>query len=125
MMAHRPLMFDRILGYRAHQVRGFIDAYADEHGSAPAYRQIMDAVGIGSKGEVSRIVCSLERRGLLSRTGRGRVRRISVGGALARAAWGGFLAAAREIVDRGTFSGLSRAAPSSELENAFRRRESV
>ena len=32
------------------------------------------------------------------------VRRISVGGTLARTAWGGFLAAAREIADRGTFS---------------------
>ena len=31
------------------------------------------------------------------------VRRISVGGALARAAWGGFLEAAREIAERGTF----------------------
>ncbi len=32
------------------------------------------------------------------------VRRISVGGTLARAAWGGFLAAAQEIADEGTFS---------------------
>ena len=32
------------------------------------------------------------------------VRRISVGGTLARAAWGGFLQAAREIADEGTFS---------------------
>lgn len=32
------------------------------------------------------------------------VRRISVGGTLARAAWGGFLVAAREIADSGTFS---------------------
>jgi 2-methylisocitrate lyase-like PEP mutase family enzyme len=32
------------------------------------------------------------------------VRRISVGGTLARTAWGGFLAAAREIADAGTFS---------------------
>jgi methylisocitrate lyase len=32
------------------------------------------------------------------------VRRISVGGTLARAAWGGFLEAAREIADAGTFS---------------------
>lgn len=31
------------------------------------------------------------------------VRRISVGGTLARAAWGGFLAAAREIAEQGTF----------------------
>lgn len=34
------------------------------------------------------------------------VRRISVGGALARTAWGGFLAAAREIAEAGTFAGL-------------------
>ena len=32
------------------------------------------------------------------------VRRISVGGTLARAAWGGFLQAAREIAEAGTFS---------------------
>jgi 2-methylisocitrate lyase-like PEP mutase family enzyme len=32
------------------------------------------------------------------------VRRISVGGTLARTAWAGFLAAAHEIADRGTFS---------------------
>jgi methylisocitrate lyase len=32
------------------------------------------------------------------------VRRISVGGTLARAAWGGWLAAAREIADSGTFT---------------------
>jgi 2-methylisocitrate lyase-like PEP mutase family enzyme len=32
------------------------------------------------------------------------VRRISVGGTLARTAWGGFLAAAQEIADEGTFS---------------------
>jgi 2-methylisocitrate lyase-like PEP mutase family enzyme len=32
------------------------------------------------------------------------VRRISVGGTLARTAWGGFLSAAREIADQGTFS---------------------
>jgi methylisocitrate lyase len=32
------------------------------------------------------------------------VRRISVGGTLARTAWGGWLAAAREIADSGTFT---------------------
>ena len=32
------------------------------------------------------------------------VRRISVGGTLARTAWGGFLDAAREIADAGTFT---------------------
>ncbi len=46
------------------------------------------------------------------------VRRISVGGALARAAWTGALTAAREIAEHGTFTALSAATPSSEL-NAF------
>ncbi|MBC7897511.1 MAG: isocitrate lyase/phosphoenolpyruvate mutase family protein [Cytophagaceae bacterium] len=49
------------------------------------------------------------------------VRRISVGGALARAAWGGFLAAATEIATEGTFGGLARATPFAHLESAFAR----
>ena len=44
------------------------------------------------------------------------VRRISVGGALARTAWTGFLAAAREIKEQGTFTALGRAIGSSQLE---------
>ncbi|MEO8079553.1 MAG: isocitrate lyase/phosphoenolpyruvate mutase family protein [Caldimonas sp.] len=46
------------------------------------------------------------------------VRRVSVGGALARAAWGGFLRAARELADAGTFGGFADAASGKEL-NAF------
>jgi 2-methylisocitrate lyase-like PEP mutase family enzyme len=49
------------------------------------------------------------------------VRRISVGGALARTAWAGFLRAAREIAEHGTFGGLVTATPSAELEAAFAR----
>jgi 2-methylisocitrate lyase-like PEP mutase family enzyme len=47
------------------------------------------------------------------------VRRISVGGALARTAWGAFMSAAREIVSLGTFDGLAAAAPSAEVERLF------
>ena len=47
------------------------------------------------------------------------VRRISVGGALARAAWSGFLEAAREIAQRGTFTNLGRGVPSAEIEGRF------
>ena len=47
------------------------------------------------------------------------VRRISVGGALARAAWAGFLAAAREIQEHGTFTNLGRAAPGLEINRLF------
>lgn len=47
------------------------------------------------------------------------VRRISVGGALARVAWGGFLQAARAIADEGRFDGLANAASGSELNTYF------
>jgi 2-methylisocitrate lyase-like PEP mutase family enzyme len=47
------------------------------------------------------------------------VRRVSVGGALARAAWGGFMRAAREIADLGTFQGLADAASGQELNALF------
>jgi methylisocitrate lyase len=47
------------------------------------------------------------------------VRRISVGGALARAAWGGFLDAAREIAEHGTFTNLARAVPFAEVNGAM------
>ena len=47
------------------------------------------------------------------------VRRISVGGALARAAWTGFLAAAREMAAHGTFAALAAAVPSSEINPRF------
>jgi len=46
------------------------------------------------------------------------VRRISVGGALARCAWGGFMRAARAIADEGRFDAFASAAPGNEL-NAF------
>jgi 2-methylisocitrate lyase-like PEP mutase family enzyme len=36
------------------------------------------------------------------------VRRISVGGTMARTAWGGFLEAAREIAHEGTFTRFER-----------------
>lgn len=47
------------------------------------------------------------------------VRRVSVGGALARAAWGGFIRAARELAEHGTFDELTGAAPHAELQNFF------
>jgi 2-methylisocitrate lyase-like PEP mutase family enzyme len=48
------------------------------------------------------------------------VRRISVGCALARTAWGEFLRAAREIADDGTFSAFDRGARFDELNSMFR-----
>jgi 2-methylisocitrate lyase-like PEP mutase family enzyme len=48
------------------------------------------------------------------------VRRVSTGSALARAAWGGFLHAARLVAGEGRFDGLDGAAPFAELNGFFR-----
>jgi len=48
------------------------------------------------------------------------VRRISVGSALARAAWGGFLKAARELAGEGSFDALATAEPFGALNGFFR-----
>ena len=48
------------------------------------------------------------------------VRRVSVGGALARAAWGGFMRAAKLIAEQGKFDGFANAAPGNELNAFFR-----
>ena len=52
------------------------------------------------------------------------VRRISVGSALSRVAWGAFLRAARSIAETGTFDTFADAVPFAELNGAFGRRRS-
>jgi 2-methylisocitrate lyase-like PEP mutase family enzyme len=47
------------------------------------------------------------------------VRRISVGGSLARAAWGGFMRAAQEMAEKGTFSELANGYSGGELNKMF------
>ncbi len=51
------------------------------------------------------------------------VRRISVGGALARAAWGGFARAAKEMYERGAFTAFAEAMPFGELTELFTGRD--
>jgi 2-methylisocitrate lyase-like PEP mutase family enzyme len=48
------------------------------------------------------------------------VRRISVGGALARSSWGGFMHAAKLIADEGRFDAFASAASGAELNAMFR-----
>jgi 2-methylisocitrate lyase-like PEP mutase family enzyme len=49
------------------------------------------------------------------------IRRISVGGSLARSAWGGFMRAARAIAEKGTFTELASGYPGGELNKMFSR----
>jgi len=47
------------------------------------------------------------------------VRRISVGGALARSAWGAFMRAAKRLIENGSFAGFADAAPGKALDDFF------
>jgi 2-methylisocitrate lyase-like PEP mutase family enzyme len=49
------------------------------------------------------------------------VRRVSVGGALARSAWGGFMRAAQTIDAEGKFDGFASAAAGAALNPLFRK----
>jgi 2-methylisocitrate lyase-like PEP mutase family enzyme len=49
------------------------------------------------------------------------VRRVSVGSSLARAAWMGFIDAARRIANEGSFAGFDGAVPYAELNKFFRK----
>ncbi len=87
------------------------------------------APGLGSRNEIALVVAAVAPKPLNLLVGNDfatvaeladlGVRRISVGGALARAAWGGFLEAAKEIAARGTFGGLARAMPFADINGAF------
>lgn len=48
------------------------------------------------------------------------VRRVSVGGALARSAWGGFMRTAKTIAEHGRFDGFAEAASGADLNRLFR-----
>jgi 2-methylisocitrate lyase-like PEP mutase family enzyme len=50
------------------------------------------------------------------------VRRVSVGGALARAAWGGFIRASKALAEEGSFAGFADGTPFAELQEFFRTR---
>jgi 2-methylisocitrate lyase-like PEP mutase family enzyme len=50
------------------------------------------------------------------------VRRISTGGALARAAWNGFIQSAKEIAEEGRFDSFGKAVSFGEIDGFFRKR---
>jgi len=53
------------------------------------------------------------------------VRRVSVGGALARAAWGGFIRAAKQLAEQGMFDGFASATKHGELQEFFAQARSI
>ena len=102
------------------RLQGFADAGAD----------VLYAPGLRSRDEIATLVDALRpypvnvlmgsAAGLtVSDLGELGVRRVSVGSALSRVAWGAFLSAARQIADGGRFDGLAGAANFSELNQLF------
>jgi methylisocitrate lyase len=96
---------------------------------AEAGAECLYAPGLRNREEIGAVVAAVAPQPVNALVGSGfttvaelaelGVRRISVGGALARAAWTGFLAAAQEIASEGTFSALGGATPFAEINQMF------
>jgi 2-methylisocitrate lyase-like PEP mutase family enzyme len=98
---------------------------------AEAGADVLYAPGVRERGDIQAIVSAVSPKpvnvlmsantGLkvpdLAEVG---VRRISVGSSLARAAWTGFIRAAKEIAEEGSFAGFDGLVPFSELNGFFR-----
>ncbi len=100
-----------------------LSAYAD------AGADCLYAPGIKTKDEIAAVVKAVQPKpvnlligasGLsLNDAAELGVRRISVGGSLARMAWAGFMRAAREMLEKGTFGELASGYPGGELNKMF------
>ena len=96
---------------------------------AEAGAECLYAPGITTRDDIAAVVAAVAPKPVnvlvssdfttVAELARAGVRRISVGGALARAAWTGFLEAAREIAGQGTFGALSRAVSFGEINRTF------
>jgi 2-methylisocitrate lyase-like PEP mutase family enzyme len=99
---------------------------------AEAGADVLYAPGISTRAEVEAIVAAVRPKpvNVLLASSRGLslkelaaigVRRVSVGSALARASWSGFLHAATMMARENSMEGLDNAVPFSELNNFFRK----
>jgi 2-methylisocitrate lyase-like PEP mutase family enzyme len=110
----RPDLEDTVRRLRAYADAGADCLYAPGIQTRPQIRAIVEAVApkpvnllVGTATELT--LCDIAALG---------VRRVSLGGALARAAWGGMLHAARQIAEGGRFDALADATSGAAL-NAF------
>lgn len=98
---------------------------------AEAGADVLYAPGVTETGDIATLVAAVAPKPLnvlalprlrLDVTGLARlgVRRVSLGGGLARIAWGAFLDAARHLAEAGTFDALAAAPSGAELNRFFR-----
>jgi methylisocitrate lyase len=101
------------------RLRAYADAGAD----------VLYAPGISTSEEIAAVVKAVAPRPVnllvgaagpsLKDAGDLGVRRISVGGALARMAWAGFMKASKEMAEEGTFGEFANGYPGGELNKMF------
>ena len=105
------------------RLRAYADAGADVlFAPCPATRENLVAIVDAAEGvPVNAIMSSFTGLSVGDLADLG-VRRISVGSALARAAWTGFMVAAKKIADEGSFEGLDNLVSFRELEDFFGKR---
>jgi 2-methylisocitrate lyase-like PEP mutase family enzyme len=107
------------------------DAIARLKAYAQAGADCLYAPGIKTREQIAAVVAAVAPKPVnlllgfatdltLENVGALGVRRISVGGALARASWGGFMQAAKLIANEGRFDGFANAASGAELNAMFR-----
>jgi 2-methylisocitrate lyase-like PEP mutase family enzyme len=104
-----------------------IEAYANEGADvlfapAPARRETITAIVKAAKGKPVNVIVSNDTGLTVEDIGDLGARRISVGSALARAAWTGFMKAVLPIRSTGSFEGLKGLATFAELNDLFRTR---
>ncbi|MEQ8345971.1 MAG: isocitrate lyase/phosphoenolpyruvate mutase family protein [Sneathiellaceae bacterium] len=114
----RPDLDDAIARLQAYQAAGADVLYAPGLRDAAQIEAVVKAVG-----RPVNVVMGLQgvTLGLAELSALG-VRRVSVGSALARAAFGGFLSAAREMSDNGSFRFADRAVPFAEISGLLKPR---
>jgi 2-methylisocitrate lyase-like PEP mutase family enzyme len=114
--AGRPDLADAIARLKAYSNAGADCLYAP---GIKTREQIAAVVAAAGGKPVNLLVGAASELTMQDIAGLG-VRRVSVGGGMARAAWGGFIRAARTLADQGRFDGFADAAPGAELNAFFR-----
>ena len=115
-IAGRPDLDDAMRRLRAYAEAGADCLYAPGISMPEQIAAVVKAV---APKPVNLLVASASKLTLEDITTLG-VRRVSVGGALARSAWGGFMRAAQTIAGQGRFDGFADAASGAELNKFFR-----
>jgi methylisocitrate lyase len=109
------------LGLVIERLRAYADAGAD----------VLYAPGISTSEEIAAVVKAVAPKPVnlliggasdlsLQKVAELGVRRISVGGALARMAWAGFMKASKEMAEQGTFTEFANGYPGGELNKMFK-----